>query len=223
MNRRTLLLGGVAAVAAVGGWWVTQGKQSLPDLGAANAQTADGAEIDTSGIVEMVLGADDAKVTVMEYASFTCPHCADFHETVFGELKKNYIDTGKIKFIYRDVYFDRFGLWASMVARCEPTKFFGISDMIYRQQKEWIAGGDPAMIADNLRKIGKVAGLGEDQLAACLDDNDNAQALVAWFQKNATADDINSTPSLVIDGEKFSNMSYADLSAILDKKIAEKS
>jgi protein-disulfide isomerase len=218
MNRRTALIGISAVALAAGGWSLTRPSSgSMPDLGVANAQ---GADVDTSGIVEMVLGADDAPVTLIEYASFTCPHCATFHNGPFKQLKAEYVDTGKVKFIYRDVYFDRFGLWAAMVARCEPSKFFGITDLLYQQQSEWIAGGgDPALIAENLRRIGRVAGLDNTQLEACLADNDNAQALVAWYQQNAEADDVNSTPTLVIDGKKHGNMAYADLKAILDEKL----
>ncbi|MGR3507329.1 MAG: DsbA family protein [Paracoccaceae bacterium] len=220
MNRRTALIGISAVALAAGGWSLARTSSgTMPELGMANAQTAD---VDTSGIVEMVLGADDAPVTLIEYASFTCPHCATFHNGPLKQLKADYVDTGKVKFIYRDVYFDRFGLWAAMVARCEPSKFFGIADLLYQQQSEWIAGGgDPALIAENLRRIGRVAGLENAQLEACLADNDNAQALVAWYQQNAEADDVNSTPTLVIDGEKHGNMAYADLKAILDEKLGE--
>ena len=84
---------------------------------------------------------ENAPVTVVEYASYTCPHCADYHEGPFRKLKSEYIDTGKVRFIYREVYFDRYGLWASMVARCEPAKFFGITDLIYKSQKDWVRAG----------------------------------------------------------------------------------
>lgn len=220
MNRRNALVGISALALAAGGWsLIRPATTSLPDLGMANAQSA---EIDTSGIVEMVMGAEDAPITMIEYASFTCPHCATFHKGPLKDLKAEYVDTGKVRFIYRDVYFDRFGLWAAMVARCEPSKFFGIADLLYEQQSEWIAGGgDPALIAENLRRIGRVAGLENDQLEACLADNDNAQALVAWYQANAEADDVNSTPTLIIDGEKHGNMPYAELKAILDEKLGE--
>lgn len=176
---------------------------------------------DTSQIVEMTMGPEDAKVKIVEYASFTCPHCANFHKGPLKQLKADYIDTGKVHFVYRDVYFDRFGLWASMVARCGgPEKFFGISDMIYEQQAEWTQG-EPAAIADNLRRIGKVAGLEPDAVEACLNDTDNAKALVAWYQQNAEADAVESTPTLVINEQKYSNMAYDDLKAIIDEKLAE--
>ena len=220
MNRRTAIVGISALALAAGGWSLMRPSTGgLPALGIANAQAAD---VDTSGIVEMTMGAEDAPVTLIEYASFTCPHCATFHNGPLQQLKAEYVDTGKVRFIYRDVYFDRFGLWAAMVARGDASTFFGIADLLYQQQAEWIAGGgDPALIADNLRRIGRVAGLENDQLEACLADNANAQALVAWYQANAEADGVNSTPTLFINGEKHSNMAYADLKAIIDAKLEE--
>ena len=103
----------------------------------ALANVANAQESEAVVIAEMQHGNPDAKVTVIEYASFTCPHCANFHKDQYQELKTNYIDTGMINFVYREVYFDRFGLWSSMVARCDETKFFGISDLLYKGQSEW--------------------------------------------------------------------------------------
>ena len=83
-------------------------------------------------ITEMILGSDDAKIEIVEYASYTCPHCATFHTEVYPRLKNEYIETGKVRFVYREVYFDKFGLWASMIARCAgPEKFFGLTELIY--------------------------------------------------------------------------------------------
>ncbi|MEL7256672.1 MAG: DsbA family protein [Pseudomonadota bacterium] len=226
---RNVVLSGVIAlaVAALGAWWMTSSagtsNQAAANLlGAAHAQDSD-AEIDLSLVEEMTLGAEDAPVTIVEYASFTCPHCASFHASQFKELKSEFIDTGKVKFVYRDVYFDRFGLWAAMVARCGgPERFFGISDMIYEQQRDWIGSGqDPVAITNNLRRIGKVAGLSDDQLDACLSDADKAQALVAVYQQNAEADGVNSTPTLIINGEKHGNMPYADLKGIIEGQLPQ--
>ena len=169
----------------------------------------------------MTLGDPDAPVTVIEYASFTCPHCATFHKTVFKELKENFIDTGKVQFVHREVYFDRFGLWAGMVARCGgPERYFGITDIVYDTQSEWTSGGDPATVVGNLRRIGKTAGLTDAELDACLSDGEKAQALVAWYQENASADGIQGTPSFIINGEQHSNMGYDAFAEILDEKLA---
>ncbi|SLN67325.1 Disulfide bond formation protein D precursor [Pseudoruegeria aquimaris] len=222
MQRKLALAAAAVALLTAGAAWVTSNTQQTAAGFSAPFAAANAQETQAPEIVEMVLGEEDAPITVIEYASYTCPHCANFHKAVYPQLKKNYIDTGKVKFIYREVYFDRFGLWASMVARCGgEMRFFGITDLIYAGQKEWTSSGDPATIAQNLRKIGLTAGIPEGQLDACMQDADMAQALVGWFEENAKADDINSTPSFIIDGKKVSNMNYADFSALLDEKLGE--
>lgn len=234
MNK--LLTSGAVALALIAGGalYMTQTAQptdrgiALP--GAASAQESSnnaetGTEVDTSSIIEMVEGSEDAPITVIEYASYTCPHCANANETLIPQLKKNYIDTGKVKFIYREVYFDKYGMWGSMIARCGgPEKFFGISDMLYKAQKEILAparDGNDAGTADELRKIGRMAGIDDAQLDACLNDGDKLRALLTWFQQNAQKDNIDSTPSFIIDGQKYSNMSYEDFAKILDAKLAQ--
>ncbi|SEW44933.1 Protein-disulfide isomerase [Cognatiyoonia koreensis] len=222
MKRRTLLTATGAILAAGAGWLVLQpgpnGEASNLLAGIANAQDGTG---DPDSIPDMVLGAEDAPIEVIEYASYTCPHCASFHSDQFKQLKANYIDTGKVRFIYREVYFDRFGLWASMIARCGgESRFFGITDLIYQKQRDWTASGDPAVIVDELRKIAKTAGLNEAALDACMSDGEMAESLVGWFQTNAERDGITSTPSFLINGEKYSNMAYPDFAAILDEKLA---
>ena len=203
MRRRTLMISSLALAAA----------SALP--GVAFAQDAA-----APAIPDMVMGSADAPVTVVEYASFTCPHCQHFHETVFGELKKNYIDTGKVKFIYREVYFDKYGLWASMVARCGgEMKYFGIADILYDTQKDWIGDGQDFTIGENLKKIGLKAGISPDALDACMKDNEMAKALVANYQKNAETDGVDATPTFFIDGVKHSNMAYEEFAKLLDEKL----
>lgn len=225
MSRLTIAAAAVA-VLGIGGWYLSTPSTStgvdLPDplIGAANAQETD-AEIDTSTIVEMQMGNPDAPVTVIEYASYTCPHCASFHAGNFKRLKADYIDTDKINFIYREVYFDRYGLWASAIARCAgPEKFFGISDLIYSGQSTWTRAGEPAAIVDELRKIGRLAGLDGDMLESCLQDGDKLRTLVAWFEKNREADGIDSTPSFVINGTTYNNMSYEEMQSLIDEAAA---
>ena len=191
---------------------------------ATSSQAQDADQVDTSGIVEMQIGDPDAAVTVIEYASFTCPHCATFHEGPFKQLKADYIDPGKINFIYREVYFDRYGLWASIVARCgegAENRFFGISDIIYERQQEWARQEDPADVVASLRRIGKTAGLMDEQLDQCFTDGDNAQALYALWLERAEEDEIESTPTFIINGRKYSNMSYADMKELIDNALGE--
>ncbi|MBW3241672.1 DsbA family protein [Epibacterium sp. DP7N7-1] len=215
-----------AGVYAIDNFTGRQGDTSLLDIqliGSASAQeSAEAAEVDTSTIIEMVQGAEDAPVTLIEYASYTCPHCANFHEGAYKKLKAEYIDTGKVKFIYREVYFDRFGLWASMVARCGgEEKFFGITDLIFKQQSEWTRAGGPAEMVDALKKIGRLAGIDNEQLEACMQDATKAQTLVTWYQENATKDEVESTPSFILNGTKVSNQPYEDLKALIDAELEE--
>ena len=206
MNRREFLLSGVAALALA---------SLMPHAGFAQ-------DADLPEVAELVLGDPEASVTVIEYASYTCPHCATFHDAVFKPLKRDYIDTGKIRFIYREVFFDRYGLWAAMVARCGgEMRYFGIQDLLYKGQSDWAASDNPNEVVDNLRRIGRAAGLDNDQLDACLADGAKAQAMVEKFQKDSEADDITSTPSLVINGTKHSNMSFAELSRLIDAELAK--
>ena len=114
----------------------------------------------TREVVEMSLGAVDAPVTLVEYASLTCPHCANFSNDVLPQLKANYIDTGKVRLIYREVYFDRPGLWAAMVARCAgEDRYFGVLDLFFRDQAAWSQAPDAAGVVDGLKAIGRQAGM----------------------------------------------------------------
>jgi len=185
--------------------------------------SAEEASEEIKPIAEMVQGDEDAPIEMIEYASFTCPHCASFHADVYPELKVNYIDKGLVKFIYREVYFDKYGMWASMIARCAgPDKFFGMTDQIYRKQSVWARAESDLAIVTELRKIGLLAGLDETQLGQCLQDSVKLRALVEWYSENAKRDGIKSTPTLVINGEQHSNQSYEKLTKILDE-ILEKS
>ena len=220
MERRTLLAAGGGALVALGaGWTLTRPDPQTGLLpGAAFAQTTDGA---LPEIVEMVQGNPDAAVEVVEYASFTCPHCASFHANQYQLLKTNYIDTGRIRFVYREVYFDRPGLWASMIARSTDNAefFFNFSGLLYERQREWLASGDPAIIVDELRTLAKTAGLTDAELDASLSDGAKAEALFTWYQENADRDGITGTPSFLIDGTKYSNMAYDEFAGILDEKL----
>ncbi|MEM8571832.1 MAG: DsbA family protein [Pseudomonadota bacterium] len=165
---------------------------------------------ETREVVEMFEGDPDAPVTIIEYASLTCPHCASFHEQVMPRLKENYIETGTAKFVFREVYFDRGGLWASMIARCAPSdRYFGIIDILFREQQDWATSRTNDEYVEKLYGIGRQAGLTQSEMDACMSDQGFAEALVRSYQENATADSINSTPSFVINGEKFGNMDYA--------------
>jgi len=217
MNRNILIA--IVGILAIGlGAFVLTGNSPETNT-PVSAPATQASEIDTSGVVDMAIGDVNAPITLIEYASFTCPHCATFHKNVFEQLKKDYVDTGKVRFVFREVYFDRYGLWAGLVARCGGgTRYFGITDLIFQNQREWTQG-EPAQIAGNLRKFGKQAGLDDATLDACMADGDKAAALTAVYQTNAEADGIRSTPSFVINGTTHSNMGYDDMKKLLDAEL----
>ncbi len=189
----------------------------------AMAQEAAPAEQTQAEILpDISLGAEDAPLTFVEYASFTCGHCANFHNDNFAKLKAEYVDTGKIRFTQRDVYFDQIGLWAGVLARCGGNdKYYAVTDMLFNEQKKWLqSGASGEEIAANLRKIGLKAGMTEDQMTACWNDTAKVEQLIATFQQNASADRIEATPTFVIGGEKVANQPWADLKKIIDDKLA---
>ena len=167
---------------------------------------------------DLVLGAEDAPVTVIEYASLTCPHCARFHAVTWPEVKKAYVDTGKIRFIMREVYFDQYGLWAAMTARCgDGSKYHWMIDKFLVEQQAWTRAED---LAGAIRQIGRRAGLSTETLNACLTDREYAKALLETYKVNQQADQIESTPTFIINGEQHSgNMSFEAFSALIDPHL----
>ena len=217
MNRRIFfsLLASLFIVFGAFTYLVSPNKVSLY----AEAATSDSSSVIGVDLEEMFLGDVNAPVTIVEYASFTCPHCKDFHLENFQKLKKEYINTGKVKFIFREVYFDKYGLWAGMVARCGGSEsYFGLIDMIFEKQSEWVTG-EVAEVVDKLKRIGKISGLTNEDLEVCLQDTANAKALVEAYKLNSGEDNIQSTPSFVINGKLHSNMDYDDLVSIINKEL----
>jgi protein-disulfide isomerase len=168
----------------------------------AMAQSAAAADVAKPvSLPDMALGPADAPVTIVEYASMTCPHCAAFTETVFPKIKSEFIDTGKIRFVFREFPLDIKAAAGSMLARCiaktDAGKYFAVVDLLFKQQTEW-AG---PKTTETLKRIGKQAGLTEQNVEDCLKD----QALldkIAADQKYANEVlKVNSTPTFFINGE----------------------
>jgi protein-disulfide isomerase len=173
-------------------------------------------------VKDFTLGNPDAPVKITEYASFTCSHCAAFHATTFKPLKAEFIDTGKVEFTLREVYFDRYGLWAAMMARCGgDIRYFGITDILFETQQDWAGSEDPNVVVENIKKIGRTAGMDDATLDACMKDGAMAEALVARFEENMKADGVEGTPTLFINGTKHANMDYAALKSLIEAELAK--
>ncbi|MGB0958674.1 MAG: DsbA family protein [Halocynthiibacter sp.] len=212
----TKILAAIAAVIVLAGGAYFLMKPNAP------APVVEVMSADTTMSADMMMGSEDAPIEFIEYASFTCPHCATFHESVVKNLKKDYVDTGKVKFIFREVYFDRYGLWAGIIAQCGgENRYFSIVDRIMATQKDWTSASDPNAIVGNLKRIAIAAGVSEEALDACLADEAKAEEMLATYQKNAALHNIDATPQMVINGKKYSNMSYEQLRGVLDGLLAQ--
>ena len=184
-----------------------------------NFALAESNKQDNNKIVSMFLGDKEAPVLIIEYASFTCPHCATFHIEILPKLKADYINSGKVLLEYREVYFDGPGLWAGLLARCQGNqKYFPMIDLIYRKQKDW-ARGNRDEIINGLLSVGRQSGLTDEKSKMCMEDSTLAEKLIEIFKKNTTIDSISSTPSFVINGELKQNMSYDELKKIIDRTL----
>ncbi|ODT08481.1 MAG: disulfide bond formation protein DsbA [Mesorhizobium sp. SCN 65-20] len=163
---------------------------------------------------EMVLGKADAPVTIVEYASMTCPHCARFHETTLPELTKKYIDTGKVRLLYREFAFDPLSEAAFMLARCSKDNYFPMVDVLFKQQQTWARSENPK---DALLQIARLAGFTQETFEACLTDQkllDDIRAVRARGEKDFGVD---STPTFFINGKLYKGaMTIEEMSAIID-------
>lgn len=192
--------------------------------GAATGEAAPAAadQAATPALIEdQFLGEESAPLTIYEYASFTCSHCAAFHQDVFPTLKSEYIDTGKVRFAQRDVYFDQVGLWAGILAHCDETKYYPVAGMLMDEQADWLSAKDGEALVANLRKIGAKAGMTAEQVDTCWNDTARVESLVATFQKNMEEHEIEGTPTFVMGGEIVQNQAWGDMKAIIDAKLAE--
>ncbi|MCK1757085.1 DsbA family protein [Bradyrhizobium sp. 137] len=152
---------------------------------------------------DMALGPNDAAVTIIEYASMTCPHCAAFNEQVFPKIKKEYIDTGKVRYIFREFPLDIKAAAGSMLSRCiangDAPKYFAVTDMLFRQQNDWVVKNT----TETLTRIGKQAGLTQQQVEACLKDQALLDKIAADQKYASDVLKVDSTPTFFINGEKI--------------------
>ena len=184
------------------------------------AYAADPSKVE-SKYIEMSKGNDDAPVVFVEYASLTCPACAAFHSNVYPQLNKEYIETGKVKFIHREIYFDKAGLWAALTARCSNVvnRYFGMLELLYSEQAIWSRYESSDKIVDALLRISAKSGIEKAKAISCLEDQEKALDLVNEFQIYVDKDAIESTPTFIINGKKYANRSYDELKKIIDKEL----
>jgi protein-disulfide isomerase len=151
---------------------------------------------------EQILGDPDAPVTIIEYASLTCPHCAQFHNEVLPELKERYITPGKVRLIYRDFPLDQVALAAAALAHCAGSdRYFSMLDVLFETQSNWARADNPITA---LKRLGKLGGLTEEEMQACLNDQQLTDGILQTRLEGQNQYDIGSTPTFVIDGKTYS-------------------
>ena len=158
---------------------------------------------------DLVLGNADAPITVVEYASMTCGHCAHFHTTVFPTLKEKYVDTGKVRFIMREFPLDNLAAAASMLARCaRDGKTFPLISVLFAKQDDWaFVKGDPR---PELLKFAKQAGFTQESFEKCLTDQKLLDDIAAIRSRAAETFGVNATPTFFVNGKKLNGVDLAD-------------
>jgi protein-disulfide isomerase len=186
--RNVLLRLSGSLVAVIGLWMLVWMPLVLSEGSAAEPQ-------------EQILGDPQAPVTIIEYASLTCPHCAQFHTEVLPGLKERYIVPGKVRMIYRDFPLDERALTAAALAHCAgPDRYFSFLDVLFQTQASW-AQADDYVAA--LKRLGKLGGLSEEQMDACLADQELTDGILRTRLDGQNEHQIGSTPTFIIDGQAY--------------------
>lgn len=224
MDRRNLIIGGVVvAAAAAGGYYYT--RKSGPQTNAPGGEPGERdyippEELAVAGpLGDMIMGDANAPVTIVEYASMTCGHCAAFHTGTLSTLKEEYIDPGKVKLIFREFPFDPVATAAFMVARCtDKDRYFPLVSALFELQRTWAFSDKPV---DGLRRVAQQAGFTQESFDACL-QNQAVLDGVNWVKDRASKEfGISSTPTFFVNGEIVrGNVPIEEFREKIDKALA---
>lgn len=206
INRRTFWTMSAAAALTLGTTF------ALPKAAAAKIADTDAA------MTELVIGNADAPVEVIEYASLSCPACRNFHENVFPVLKKDYIDTGKVKFIFRDFPTNTPGLAAAMIARCAgPERHEGMVDIFFKTQAQWGRADNPLQA---LTMVSRMAGLGPNDVDQCIKNSALMDGIQNKAKKAHEEMGVAATPTVFVAGEVVEHAQEVDkLKAAIDDAL----
>ncbi|MBS0538197.1 MAG: DsbA family protein [Proteobacteria bacterium] len=229
MRNILIVAGGAVAVVAIAAGVYFGGRPSAPGqapvasavaAGGATAQSAQPAPATGKSLLDVqpgdhVMGDAKAPITLIEYASLTCPHCAHFATTVLPEIEKKWVQTGKVKVVFRDFPLDQIATKAAQLAECSGNdKYYAVLDMIFRGQGNWATASDP--IAE-LSKSLRIAGMGDNEVKACLANDAVATGVINDYRGGESLG-VNSTPTLFINGEQFKGArSIEELDAVFTK------
>lgn len=194
MNRKIL---GIAGLLAIGFTAAFGTAMTAPSTAAQAAATLPPV---SEMMVDRVLGDPNAPVTILDYSSMTCSHCANFHINVLPKIKEAYIDTGKAKLVFRDFPFDQAALSAAMLAHCAPPeRYFPLTDVLFKSQSNWSRSSDPTKA---LSQYGKLAGMSQETIDACLANKDLADAILNTRLTGQNQYKIEATPTFILNDGK---------------------
>ena len=171
-------------------------------------------------MADRVMGDANAPVTILDYSSMTCPHCAHFHTDILPKIKEAYIDTGKVKLIFRDFPFDQAALTASMLAHCAPAeRYYPLTDVLFKSQATWSRASDPAKA---LGQYGKLAGMSQETIDACLANKELADAILNSRLTGQNQYKVEATPTFILNVGKArieGAQSFEEFSKAIDKLL----
>ena len=200
ITRRELAMAALALGAGAGTTLLLQRERGVVVTPAQAADPSVADLMQPNPLGEMAIGTDSAPITVIEYASMTCPHCAHFSETTFPELKKRYIDTGKVRFIFREFPLDRLAFAGFLLARCVPSdKYFPMIETLFAQQRDWVVQSP----LQPMRAIAKQAGVSQEAFDACLEDRKLIEGIEKVRSQAADKFGVNSTPTFFVNGKRL--------------------
>ena len=207
---------GAAALSVLASWGLSQ-----PAL--AQRKKAGPSEISVEELLkpgplpDLIIGNADAPITVVEYASMTCGHCANFHTKVFPTLKEKYVDTGKVRFIMREFPLDNLAAAASMLARCAGEgKTFPLISALFAKQDDWaFVKGDPR---PELLKFAKQAGFTQESFEKCLTDQKLLEDISAVRSRGADTFGVSATPTFFVNGKKLNGVALEDFEKAFESK-----
>jgi protein-disulfide isomerase len=200
MTRRAVLMAtaGLAAAAMLPGLPAFAQRKGAP----ARAEVPVSELMEPGPLPELSLGKADAPVTIVEYASLTCGHCAAFHNTVFPKIKEKYIDSGQVRFIMREFPLDNLAAAAAMLTRCAGgEKTYPLVEVLFKQQEQWaFVRGNPV---PELFKVAKQAGFTQESFDKCLTDQKLLEQVTSIRSKASDKFGVNSTPTFFINGKRL--------------------
>jgi protein-disulfide isomerase len=230
MNRRNILigLGAVAAGAAAGGaWWLRSGQQPAPMASGTAAAPQATTLATAAGEMPLfdddhILGKADAPVTILEYASLTCPHCAAFHSDTLPQVKSEWIDTGRARLVFRHYPLDQLALRAAAAANCvQGDAFFGFMDVLFQNQDKWARSDDPLAAVGQYAAL---AGLDKATYEKCVNDEAALDRIIEKQTDGRDRYNVTSTPTFVVNGTPVAgNRPYDEFKSILEEAATKAS